>query len=112
MGRAIAALGTGGESVRGRASWFPDDTPAGARAGVGLSRRRAEETVGGQVLPESVLNVVRAGYTVFAVVLAVVVVYVLTVRVVAWARISRTRTGAQRMWNACVVRLLLTFEGG
>lgn len=96
MGRAIAWLWAQVERVFAAvASWFPDDTPAGSEGpGWGSPGGGAEETVGGQVLPESVLSVVRAGYTVFAVVLAVVVVYVLTVRVVAWARISRTGTGA------------------
>ncbi len=96
MGRAIAWLWAQVERVFAAvASWFPDDTPAGSEGpGWGSPGGGAEETVGGQVLPESVLSVVRAGYTVFAVVLAVVVVYVLTVRVVAWSRISRTGTGA------------------
>lgn len=67
--------------------WFPEksvsisDGPEWSAPGVAQ-----EDTVGGGVLPESVLRVVRIAFTVFVIVMASLTTYLLTTRAVGWVR--------------------------
>lgn len=88
MERGFAAIG----------SLFPADEGSGeSGSGYAAPGGSPEGTVGDEVLPESVLRVVRVGFAIFAGLMALIALYLLTVRAVAWAKRQAERSGDVRM---------------
>lgn len=72
--------------------WFPQDSgAAGAGPGLQAPGGAGGEFAAGDVLPESVLRVVRVAFDVFAMVMAILVIGSFMLRVVEWTRGRRLR---------------------